>query len=85
MRGVICHPDWRCLRFGCPRCDRQRRRDAARKLVIRDFVDAFSGVDPDLELRFRNPTAAERRRELEALRRSAEQERERRESDTTLN
>lgn len=79
------HPDWRCRRIGCPRCDSQRRREAARKLVIRDLVEAFSGVDPDLERRFRNPTAAERRRELDALRRTAEQERDRRENDPSLN
>lgn len=82
---MTCHPNWRCLRFGCPHCDRQRRREAERNQVVHGLIEAFRGVDPDLERRFRDPTAAERKRELDAIRRAAEQDRERRENDPKVN
>lgn len=64
---MTCHPEWRCLRIGCPRCDLQRRRDAERKRVLREFVDAHN-----IARRFRDPTIEERRREREALRREGD-------------
>ncbi len=30
---MICHPEWRCLRYGCRRCDRERQREAKREDV----------------------------------------------------
>lgn len=28
MKIYGCRPDWRCTRYGCPRCDAKRREDA---------------------------------------------------------
>lgn len=36
-----CSPFWRCLRYGCRRCDRERERDASRREGYRKLEDAI--------------------------------------------
>ena len=38
---MTCSPSWRCLRYGCPRCDAQRRREAERLAYWRAYADAM--------------------------------------------
>lgn len=66
-----CSPFWRCLRFGCPRCDLERRRERDRLDMLREIGWAYE------------PTV--RRAQRDAERKAADTERERRENDPNLN
>lgn len=69
-----CHPSWRCLQFGCPRCDRERQQENGRRDLIR-------GISDYCEV----PTIGSRRAQRDAERKAANAERERRENDPNLN
>jgi hypothetical protein len=42
---VTCSPAWCCLRYGCPRCDRQRRHEADRLAYWRAYAEVVAARD----------------------------------------
>jgi hypothetical protein len=51
-----CWPDWRCLRYGCQRCDRDRQRDTHAEEILRAIDRAAQAREETRQRRENDPT-----------------------------